>query len=154
MVTLFAWLVIGLPLYAMGAEFVVPTEPSRVEMQRIKWYRVAYGFHQDESGDFSVLVRVIYRHTPNRIKRAKNLTFRLQRGTIRQRDANTLVLRLDNREHVVGKHRWWYVPYWQRSKNVSVRCDHARRLARVVIENCRIIIPSRESAGTDQDGNR
>ena len=40
MVTLFAWLVIVLPLHAMGAELGVPTRPSRGAMQGIRRYRL------------------------------------------------------------------------------------------------------------------
>jgi hypothetical protein len=59
-----------------------------------------------------------------------------------QRDDQTLTLRLDNREIVVGKHRWWYSPYWQAADNVRIACDRDQRIRRVVFENCRLIVSS------------
>jgi hypothetical protein len=66
--------------------------------------------------------------------------FPLQRGSIVQRDAKTLVLRLGNRERVIGKHRWWYDPYWQAADDVRIICDHDKRFKTVVVENCRLAI--------------
>jgi hypothetical protein len=66
--------------------------------------------------------------------------FRLQDGTIVQRDPKTLMLRLDNRELVVGKHRWWYDPYWQAADGVRITCDDYKPFKTAVVENCRLIL--------------
>jgi hypothetical protein len=66
--------------------------------------------------------------------------FHLQDGTIGQRDPKTLMLRLENRELVVGKHRWWYDPYWQTADTVHITCNDYKQFETVVVENCRLIL--------------
>jgi hypothetical protein len=134
-------LLILLPLQAFGSSLVIPAEPHREEIAKVKYYNVAYGFRQAASGEFQIHVIVRYRHTWSRVQRAKHFTFPLQRGTIVQRDAKALVLRLENRERVVGKHRWWYNPYWQAADDVRITCGHDKRFNNtVVVENCRLMI--------------
>ena len=136
----FVCLLILLPLQASGASLVIPADPGHEKIERVKRYNVAYGFNQTESGEFQVQVTVRYRHTWSRLERFKHFMFRLQDGTIVQRDPKTLILRLDNRELVVGKHRWWYRPYWQAADNARIACDDDKRFETVVVKNCRLII--------------
>lgn len=109
-------------------------------MPDVKFYRLSYGFQEDESGRFQLQVNLRYRPWISDIERVEHLTFRLQSGTIVQRDDRTLVLRLDNREMVVGRHRWWYDPYWQAADDVRIACDSERQLRRLILENCRLIV--------------
>ena len=119
----YAFMLILLPLPALGANLVIPAEPSRVEIQRVKFYRVSYGFEEDDTGRFQLQVNLRYRTWTSHIERAKHLTFRLQSGEIVQRDEKTLVLHVENRQMVVGKHRWWYAPYWQPADNVRIAIE-------------------------------
>jgi hypothetical protein len=144
-VAFFVCLLVLLPLQASGARLVIPAEPYREEIARVKRYNVAYGFSQTASGEFQIQVTVRYRPTSSRLERVKHVMFRLQDGTIVQRDPKTLMLRLDNREIVVGKHRWWYHPYWQAADNVRIACDDNKQFKTVVVENCRLILE--EAAG-------
>jgi hypothetical protein len=141
-------LLILLPLQALGASLVIPAEPHREEIEKVKYYNVAYGFREAAPGEFQLYVSVRYRNTWSRLQRVKHFMFPLQCGTIVQRDPKTLVLRLENRELVVGKHRWWYAPYWQAADDVRITCDHDKRFKTVVVENCRLIIeaPQAENA--------
>jgi len=137
-----------LPLQASGASLVIPTEPHREAIERVKRYDIIYGFGQAASGEFQVQVKIRYRNTWSRIERYKYVMFPLQRGTIVQRDPKTLILRLEDRDLVVGKHRWWYAPYWQPADDTRITCDHNKRLRTVVVENCRLAIeePQAENA--------
>jgi len=148
----FALMLVLLPLPALGANLVIPTEPSRVEIRDVKFYRVSYGFQEDDTGRFQLQVNVRYRKWASRIQRVKHLTFRLQFGEIVQRDEKTLVLQLENRELVVGQHRWWYSPYWQPADKVRIACDRSRRLRSVVIENCRLIMKNQLKTSTTAYG--
>jgi hypothetical protein len=139
----FVLMIVGLlPVSALGSNLVIPAEPSQIEIRDVKFYRVSYGFQEEEPGHFQLLVNLRYRKWTSSIERVKQFTFRLQSGTIVQRDDQTLTLRLDNREIVVGKHRWWYSPYWQAADNVRIACDRDQRIRRVVFENCRLIVSS------------
>lgn len=140
MIQLLACLWILLPLQALGDNLVIPAEPARVDIPDVKFYRIAYGFEEDETGRFQLHVNFRYRPWTSHIKRVKHLTFRLQSGTIVQGDDQTLVLYLDNRERVVGRHRWWYNPYWQAADDVRIACDSKRQIRRVILENCRLMI--------------
>jgi hypothetical protein len=94
-------------------------------------------------GRFQSQVTLSYRKWTSRIEQFKHFVFRLQSGTIVKivkRDDRTLVLRLDNREMAVGRHSWWYSPYWQAADGVQIACDRDRRFRRVVLENCRLIV--------------
>ena len=133
-------LLVLLPLQTFGESLVIPTEQLREKIERVRYYRVIYGFRESSSGEFQVHVKVSYRSTWARLKRSKHVMLRLQRGTIIQRDPKTLIIHLDNRELVVGKHRWWYSPYWQAAKGVRMTCDHNQRFETVVVENCRLTI--------------
>ena len=137
-----------LPLQAFGASLVIPAEPHREEIEKVKYYNIAYGFREAALGEFQLHVNVRYRNTWSRVQRFKHFMFPLQRGTIVKRDPRTLVLRLENRELVVGKHRWWYAPYWQAADDVDITCDHDKRFKTVVVENCRLTIeaPPAENA--------
>jgi hypothetical protein len=133
-------LLVLLPLQALGASLVIPAEPHREEIEKVKRYTVAYGFRQATSGEFQLHINVHYRNIWSRVQRFKHFMFPLQRGSIVQRDAKTLVLRLENCERVIGKHRWWYDPYWQAADDVHITCDHDKRFQTVVVENCRLAI--------------
>lgn len=133
-------LLVLLPFQAFGASLVIPTEPHREEIERVRRYRLVYGFQQSSSGEFQVHIKVRYQPTWSRLKRSEHIMLPLQRGTIVERDPETLMMRLDNRELVVGKHRWWYSPYWQAAKGVRITCDHNQQLSTVVVENCRLKI--------------
>lgn len=132
------WVFLSLP--ALGGNLVIPTEPSRVDIPDVKFYRVSYGFQEDDTGRFQLQVNLRYRKWASRIERVEHFRFRLQSSTIVQSDDQTLVLRLDNREMVVGRHRWWYEPYWQAADDVRIACDPKRQLRRLIIENCRLIV--------------
>jgi hypothetical protein len=132
------WLL--LPLQALGATLVIPTVPARVDISEVKFYRLAYGFQEDESGRFQLQVNVYYRPLTSRIERVKHVTLQLQSGTIVPGDGQTLVLRHDNREVVVGQHRWWYDPYWQAADDVRLICDHTRQGNKIILENCRLMV--------------
>jgi hypothetical protein len=129
-----------LPLQAFDASLVIPAEPHREEIEKVKYYNVAYGFREVAPGGFQLHVNVRYRTTWSRVQRFKHFMFPLQRGTIVKRDPRTLVLRLENRELVVGKHRWWYDPYWQAADDTDITCDHNRRFKTVVVDSCRLTI--------------
>ena len=133
-------LLVLLPFQAVGASLLIPTEPHREEIERVRRYRLVYGFQQSPSGEFQVHVKVRYRPTGSRLERSEHITLPLQQGTIVERDPKTLIMRLDNREWVVGEHRWWYSPYWQAAKGVRITCDHNQQVATVVVENCRLTI--------------
>ena len=133
------------PVSVFGDNLVIPTTPPQVEIRDVKFYRLSYGFQEDEkTGSFQLQVNVRYRKESSRRERVKQFTFRLQNGTIVQRDDRTLVLRFDDREIVVGNHRWWYSPYWQAADGVQIACDRDRRIRRVVIGGCRLIVLSFE----------
>jgi hypothetical protein len=134
----FACLWVFLPLPALGANLVIPAEPSRVDIPDVKFYRVSYGFQEDDTGQFQLQVTLRYRKWASRIEHTKHLTFRLQFGEIVQRDEKTLILQLENRERVVGQHRWWYSPCWQPTHKVRIACDRSRSIRSVVIENCHL----------------
>jgi hypothetical protein len=136
----FVCLLVLLPFQALGASLIIPTEPHRGEIERVKYYTIAYGLHQAPSGEFQLYTNVRYRHISSRIQHSEHFMFPLQRGTIIKRDPRTLVLRLEDREVVVGKHRWWYAPYWQAADDVDITCDHDKRFKTVVVENCRLTI--------------
>ena len=136
----FICLLVLLPLQASGASLTIPAEPHREEIAKVKRYNVAYGFSQTASGEFHIQVTVRYRHTWSRVEHVKRFTFRLQDGTILQRDPKTLIVRLDDRELVVGKHRWWYDPYWQAADDVRIACDDDKQFKTMVVENCRLIL--------------
>ena len=136
----FICLLVLLPLQALGTSLVIPAEPYREEIAKVKRYNVAYGFCQTELGEFQVCLRVSYRHRWSRLHRYKQLMFHLQDGTIVQRDPKTLMLRLENRELVVGKHRWWYDPYWQPADAVHITCNAYKQFETVVVENCRLTL--------------
>jgi hypothetical protein len=129
-----------LPLQVFGENLVIPAKPQREEIEKVKYYNVAYGFREVASGAFQLHVNVRYRTIWSRVQRVKHFMFPLQRGTIIQRDPRTLVLRLDDRELVVGKHRWWYDPYWQAADNADITCDHDKRFKTVVVEYCRLTV--------------
>lgn len=133
-----------LPISVLGADTVIPATPSRVEIRDVRSYRVSYGFQEAEPGRFQLQVNLRYRKWSSRRERVKRFTFRLQSGAIVQRDSRTLVLRLDDREIVVGAHRWWYSPYWQAADGAQIACDRDRRVRGVVLENCRLIVSSFE----------
>ena len=101
---------------------------------------VWYGFQEDEPGRFQLQVNLSYRQGTSRIKQFKHFMLRLPSGTIVKRDDQTLILHLDNREMVVGRHRWWYAPYWQAADGVQIACDHSRRIRSVVLEHCHLIV--------------
>ena len=146
----FICLLILLPL-RVSASLSIPTEPYRQEIERVRRYHVAYGFSRTASGEFQVRATVRYRHTWSRVEHVKHFMFRLQDGTIVPRDPKTLMLRLDNHELVVGKHRWWYAPYWQAADGVRIACDDDRQFKKVVVENCRFILEgTAEKGGTTQ----
>jgi hypothetical protein len=136
----FALMLVLLPLRALSANLVIPAEPSHVEIPDVKFYRV------------QLQVNFRYRKWASRIQRVKHLTFRLQFGEIVQRDEKTLVLQLENREMVVGQHRWWYSPYWQPADKVRIACDRSRGLRSVVIENCRLIMKNQLKTSTTAYG--
>ena len=138
-----AWLILMivlLPVPALGANLVIPTEPARSEIRNVKFYHVSYGFQEEEPGRFQLQVTLRYRKWTSHIEQFKPFVFRLQSGTIVKRDDRTLVLRLENRELVVGRHRWWYAPYWQAADGVQIACDRSRRIRSVVLEHCRLIV--------------
>jgi hypothetical protein len=137
---LLACLWVLLPLQALGNNLVIPAEPARVDIPDVKFYRISYGFQEAESRRFQLQVNFRYRPWTSHIQRVNHLTFRLQSGTVVQGDDQTLVLRLDNREMVVGRHRWWYAPYWQAADDVRIACDSKRQIRRVILANCRLII--------------
>lgn len=139
----FICLLILLPLQASSASLVIPADPYHEKIERVKRYNVAYGFNQTASGEFQIQVTVRYHHTWSRLERFKHFMFRLQDGTIVQRDSKTLILRLDDRELVVGKHRWWYNPYWQAADNVRIACDDYKQFETAVVENCRLTLDER-----------
>jgi hypothetical protein len=139
MIPLLVCLWVFLPLQALGHNLVVPAEPARVDIQNVKFYRLSYGFQEDETGHFRLQVNLRYRPWTSRIERVKHLTFQLQSGTIVQRDGRTLVLHLDDRELVVGRRRWWYAPAWQAADDVEIVCGRSRQLRRIILENCRLI---------------
>lgn len=140
----FACLWVFLPLQALGDNLIIPTEPARVDLPDVQFYRLSYGFQEDEPGRFQLQVTLRYRLWTSRIERVEHFRFRLQSGTIVQRDDQTLVLRLDHREIIVGRHRWWYDPYWQTADDVQIACDPKRQLRRLIIENCRLIVETRK----------
>jgi len=131
-------LLVLLPLQASAASLSIPAEPYREEIGQVRRYNVAYGFYQTASGEFQIQVTVRYRPTWSRVHRFKHFIFRLQDGTIVQRDPKTLMLRLDNRELVVGQHRWWYDPYWQAVDGVRITCNDDKQFKTVAVENCRL----------------
>jgi hypothetical protein len=133
-------LLVLLPLQAWGASLSIPAAPHREEIDQVRRYNAAYGFYQTASGEFQLQVTVRYRPTWSRVQRFKRFMFRLQDGTIVQHDSKTLMLRLDDRELVVGKHRWWYDPYWQAAGDVRIACGDDKRFKTVVVENCRLIL--------------
>ncbi len=133
-------LLVLLPLQAWGAGLSIPAAPHREEIDQVRRYNAAYGFYQTASGEFQLQVTVRYRPTWSRVQRFKRFMFRLQDGTIVQHDSKTLMLRLDDRELVVGKHRWWYDPYWQAAGDVRIACGDDKRFKTVVVENCRLIL--------------
>jgi hypothetical protein len=137
--TFFMCLLILLPLQ-VSASLSIPTEPYREEIARVKRYNVAYGFYQTASGEFHIQVTVRYRHTWSRVEHAPHFMFCLQDGTIVQRDPKTLMLRQDDRELVIGKHRWWYAPYWQAADDVRIACDDYKQFETAVVEHCRLIL--------------
>ena len=94
-----------LPVSALGAKLIIPAESARVEIRDVKFYRVSYGFQQEGAEPFQLQVNIQYRKWTSRIERIRHFVFRLQSGQIVQRDDRTLVLRRDNGEVVVGKHR-------------------------------------------------
>jgi hypothetical protein len=128
---------------------VIPTEPAQVEIRDVKFYRISYGFQEEEPGRFQLQVTLRYRKWTGPTQQTKKFTFRLQSGTIVQRDDQTLVLRLDQREIVVGRHRWWYSPYWQSAHGTQIACDRDRRIRQVVIDNCRLIVSLFEPRGEE-----
>jgi len=137
----FMCLLVLLPLQVLGASLAaIPAESHREEIANVKRYNVAYGFSQTASGEFQLQATVRYRPTWSRIEHVKRFMFRLQNGTIVQRDPKTLVLRLDDRKRVVGKHRWWYDPYWQAADNARIACDDDKQFETVVVKNCRLIL--------------
>jgi hypothetical protein len=136
----FLLMLVLLPISARGADLVIPAEPDQVEIRDVKFYRVAYGFQEETPGHFQLQVTLRYRTWTSRLERVKRYTFRLQSGATVQRDDRTLVLRLDNREVTVGRHRWWYSPYWQPTDKVRIACDRNRGIRHLVIENCRLIM--------------
>jgi hypothetical protein len=136
----FILMMVLLPVAARGANLVIPAEPARVGIRDVKFYRISYGFQEEMPGRFQLQVTLRYRPWTSRLERVKHVEFSLQSGTIVKRDDRTLVLCFDNRELAVGKHRWWYSPYWQPTDNVQIACDRDRVFRRVVIENCRLII--------------
>ena len=135
-----ACLLLLLPLQALGESLVIPAAPHREEIERVKYDHVAYGFREVSPGEFRLHVNVRYRTIESRVERFKHFTFPLQRGTVVKRDPRTLVLRLEGRELVVGKHRWWYDPYWQAADDVHITCNHDHRFKTVVVDNCRLAI--------------
>jgi hypothetical protein len=143
----FVCLLVFLPLQASGASLSIPTEPYRQEIEEVKRYNLAYGFYQTAAGEFQVRVTVRYRTIWSRVQRFKHFMFRLQDGAIVQRDPKTLMLRLENRELVVGKHRWWYDPYWQAAGDVRIACDDDKQFKTVVVESCRLTLE-----GPQRDG--
>ena len=138
-------MVVFLPVSALGADLVIPTTPPQVEVQDVKSHLVSYGFQEEAPGRFQLQANLRYRRWTSPIERVKQFTFRLEFGTIVQRDDQTLVLRHDNRERVVGRHRWWYSPYWQASYGARITCDRDRRISKVVLKNCRLIVPRFEN---------
>jgi hypothetical protein len=125
---------------SLGANLVIPTEPDRVEIRNVKFYHTSYGFQEAEPGRFQLRVTLRYRKWTSRIEQFKHFMFRLQSGTIVQRDDRTLVLRLDTRERVVGRHHWWYAPDWQTADGVQIACSRRRQSRSVVLEHCRLIV--------------
>jgi hypothetical protein len=85
-------------------------------------------------------VTLRYRQWTSRIEYVKHLKFRLQSGTIVQRDDRTLVLHLNNREVVVGRHRWWYAPAWQAVDDVAIACGRYREDRNLILESCCLIV--------------
>jgi hypothetical protein len=136
----FIWMMVLLPVSTRGADLVIPAEPAQVEIRDVKFYRVSYGFQEGKQGRFQLQVTLRYRKWTSQIERVKRFTLRLQSGTIVQRDDRTLTLRFDNREMVVGKHRWWYDPYWQAANGVQIACDRDREFRDVIIKNCRLMV--------------
>ena len=136
----FVCLLVLLPLQASAPAFPFRQSLTERKSTQVKRYDVAYGFYQTASGEFQLQVTVRYRPGWSRVHRFKHFMFRLQDGTIVQRDPKTLMLRLDDRELVVGKHRWWYDPYWQAADDVRIACDDDKQFKTVVVENCRLII--------------
>lgn len=136
----FICLLVLLPLQVSGAALTLPAEPYRQEIGRVRRHNVAYGFSQTASGEFQIQVTLRYRPTWSRLEHVKHVMFRLQNGTIVQRDPKTLMLRLEDHEIVVGKHRWWYHPYWQAADNVRIACDDNKQFRTLVVENCRLIL--------------
>jgi hypothetical protein len=129
-----------LPLQALGDNLVIRTEPARVEIPDVKFYRLSYGFQEDAPGRFQLQVDIRYRPWISDVERVAHFTFRLQSGSVVQRDDQTLMLRLDDREMIVGQHHWWYAPYWQAAADVQIACDSRRQSRRLIIENCRLIV--------------
>jgi hypothetical protein len=146
-------LLVLLPLQASGAALTLPAEPYRQEIGKVRRHNVTYGFSQTASGEFQIQVTVRYRSTWSRLEHVKHVMFRLQGGTIVQRDPKTLVLRLDNREFVVGKHRWWDHPYWQAADAVRLTCNDYKQFETVVVENCRLILEGPAGYGPSSAGS-
>jgi hypothetical protein len=115
-------------------------EPYQEKIERVKRYDVAYGFNPTASGAFQIQVTVRYRPPSGRLQHFQHFMFRLRDGTIVQRDPRTLVLRLENRELVVGRHRWWYQPYWQTADNARIACDDDKQFETVMVKNYRLIL--------------
>ena len=46
----------------------------------------------------------------------------------------------DDREIVVGNHRWWYSPYWQAVDEVKMTYDRERQIRKVMLKNCRFVV--------------
>jgi hypothetical protein len=137
---LFVSLWLLLPLQGLGANLVIPTELASVDIPDVKFYRLTYGFHKVGPEGFQVQVILSYRPWTSHLEHVQHLTFRLASGTIAQRDDQTLVLQIENREVVVGRHHWWYSPAWQTARDVHIACDRATRFRRVTLKNCRLIV--------------
>jgi hypothetical protein len=135
-----ACLGVFLPLQAVGDNLVISTEPARVDIPDVKFYHLSYGFQAEGPGRFQLQVNLRYRLWTSRIERVDHFRFRLQSGTITQSDDRTLILRLDDREMAVGRHRWWYAPYWQTADDVRIACDPKRQFRRLIVENCRLMV--------------
>ena len=67
-----------LPVSALGSNLVILTTPPEVQIRDVKFYRVSYGFQEEEPGRFQVQVNVRYRkRTRRRLERVKQFMFRL-----------------------------------------------------------------------------